>query len=94
MLKAIILSMLLIAWFLHRKSLHKTAGALMVAAILGGGLTLMPATAECRWCPSYTCYGASTCGQCVCMSRDYSGGDCVDIQMKERLEARGWQELP
>jgi hypothetical protein len=48
-----------------------------------GAWIASPGPAQCNnvWCPTYTCYGAGTCGiNCQCMSQDSSGGVCVSIQ--------------
>lgn len=61
-----------------------------ILAIFGGVFALWPKPASCGWCPTYKCYGEGTCGSCVCMSKDYSGGTCVDLQ---RGLANGMHEL-
>lgn len=68
-------------------------GVLLVAALVGG---VIVGTKPCiaGWCPTFKCYGASQCGQCRCISTDYSGGTCVDIQHAERMLAEGARELP
>lgn len=45
------------------------------------------------WCPSYKCYGTSSCGNCLCMSRGV-GGVCVDLQQSQELIDEGWAVLP
>ena len=61
---------------------------------LGFAAAWLFAASPCQsgWCPSYKCFGPCG-GNCRCVSRDYSGGTCVDIQHSERLVAQGWREL-
>ena len=67
---------------------------LMIAATcFAGGMILKPATCVAGWCPTYKCFGPCG-GSCRCLSRDYGGGTCVDIQAVPELLERGWVELP
>ena len=59
--------------------------------IAGGFLYSRPCIAG--WCPTYRCFGSGACGSCKCISQDYSGGQCVDVQHAERLIADGAVEL-
>ena len=56
-------------------------------------LFVMGQPRECRagWCPSYKCFGP--CGQCACVSSDYSGGTCVDIDQLQSYLDRGYHEF-
>lgn len=64
--------------------------AILIAGFIGS--LSIPTTAECGWCPSYKCFGPCG-GKCVCMSQDYSGGSCVDLQRVPEFEANGWNEM-
>jgi hypothetical protein len=38
-------------------------------------------SAECSWCPTYKCFGANSCGSCVCVSGPGAGGgNCYSIE--------------
>jgi hypothetical protein len=52
----------------------------------------IPTRAQCGWCPSYKCFGPCG-GECLCMSRDYSGGVCVDVEARPDLEKLGYVVL-
>lgn len=97
MLKAVLLLGLLVAWYLHRRGFRSTAAAALVigAGTLMGGLFFMPKTAECAWCPSYTCY-ARCSSACACVSGPGTGGgQCYSIQHSEYLLSQdGYKELP
>lgn len=45
-----------------------------------------PKKAECVYCPTYTCYGEYSCGQCKCMKQgNAAGGTCVSFQVYDYL---------
>ncbi len=66
------------------------AALLLLSAALLIGANPQPCAAG--WCPTYKCYGP--CGTCACMSTDYRGGTCVDIDSVSRLQDEGWVLLP
>jgi len=58
---------------------------LLVLAVVAMGvlsISVKPKKAQCAWCPSYTCYGANSCGYgCSCVTTGgQAGGQCVSIQ--------------
>lgn len=65
-------------------------------AVVGAGIALMgqPQVCQSGWCPDIKCLNSSICMDCVCMSRDYSGGVCVDINAVPQLKADGYRLMP
>ena len=57
-----------------------------------GAFFVAPRTAECVWCPTYTCWGS--CGDgCACITPPGSGaggGKCYGVQRGEELVDAGW----
>lgn len=56
--------------------------ALALTAGLWVGHATTPNTAQCVYCPSYTCFGANSCGTgCVCMKESgKTSGRCVSFE--------------
>jgi hypothetical protein len=68
---------------------------LVLLAMLIGVVTMLGQPGIClsRWCPDIRCYGSAACGVCVCVSRDYSGGVCIDIEAVPLMLQQGYQKL-
>lgn len=74
----------------------RTRILLLAAVVMSAGIFTVSVPSVCKagWCPSYKCWGSSSCLDCVCLSRDFTGGICVDIQFAPTMQANGWTVLP
>jgi hypothetical protein len=84
-------------WMRRRPRLFTEEGATWLAVLFAMGIVLLlvsmtPARCQAGWCPSYKCFGPCG-GTCRCVSKDFSGGTCLDIERAEQLLAEGWVEI-
>ena len=52
---------------------------ILLVGALTIGVLLVGQRAECVWCPPQKCWTSDQCLQCVCLTRDYTGGVCVAV---------------
>lgn len=63
-----------------------------IGGALGAVYLSLPRTAECAWCPTYTCYG-SCAGDCFCLKEGLDvSGKCFSASVREQALEKGWSD--